>query len=467
MKMRNIIPLLLVAASLFMTSCDKEFDLQPTDTFNETNAFLDLSDAQRGLWAAYGRYSVYANDMYVSALLSDEAKLGPENAGQGATTYRYQFSSDGTTGGDVTGAWGSYYSLIDQCNRVLAVLPSLKATEDYPEAKRTVIEGQLKALRALGHFGLLRAYCKNYDAADPLGVPIMLVSNPLVKPARNNMGEVMSRIESDLTEAKILLSNENFTETEMNSINIAAFQAKIALFKRDYNAAISYATEVISSGARPVATNATDLESVFADEEGFEVLFRIVFNTSTSISTLWTTTSDDIYIAPSDKLLQSYRADTVIDIRKDAFFTTNDAGNPYVKKFYTGKATRVVDLKPVRMTEMHLIRAEAYAKLDDVANGKIDLEFIREKRYQPYTALNISTKEELLSRVLEERYLEFPFEGMRYFDLKRNELPVQRAISDANQAWIGLPANDFRFVLPIPRDEINANPNMVQNANYF
>jgi hypothetical protein len=61
------------------------------------------------------------------------------------------------------------------------------------------------AMRAIAHFGLLQSYCKNYDPADARGVPVMLVSNPLAKPARNTMGEVMAQIESDLTAAKALL----------------------------------------------------------------------------------------------------------------------------------------------------------------------------------------------------------------------------------------------------------------------
>jgi hypothetical protein len=69
---------------------------------------------------------------------------------------------------------------------------------------------------------------------------------------------------------------------------------------------------------------------------------------------------------------------------------------------------------------------------------------------------------------LDERFKELCFEGFRFFDLKRNALPVARAASDVppQLSWNTLPANDHRFALPIPQHEIFANHNMVQNPGY-
>src|SRR5205085_11370267 len=109
---------LYVAITLCVfSSCDKQLDLTPTDTFSDVNAFRTIADAQLGANEAYLRYGAYLNTMYVSALLSDEAKIGVDNSGQGALSYRYQYSSDATTGGDVTAAYGSYYYMIDQTTR--------------------------------------------------------------------------------------------------------------------------------------------------------------------------------------------------------------------------------------------------------------------------------------------------------------------------------------------------------------
>lgn len=460
----------LIAAVLGFSSCKKQLDLQPTDTFSDANAFLTIADVQLGLNEAYARYGAYANDMYVSALTSDESKLGLDNAGQGALTFRFQYASDGTTGGDVIQAFGNYYRLIDQVNRVLPFVPTVTAGPGE-EPRRDIIKGQLLALRAIAHFGLLQAYSKRYDPADTRGIAIMLESNPLAKPARNTMGEVMTQIEKDLADAKTILpavTAANFSDTVMNRINIAGYQARIALYKGDYNAAITYSTEVINANLRPLATG-SDFTGIWTDATlppNNETLFRIRYATSSAIGGLWTTTGGQIYIAPSDKLVASYGTG---DIRKDAYIGTLSPGNNYVNKFYTSsRGGRVVDIKAMRIVEMYLIRAEANAKkaTPDLAAAAADLNLVRSKRITGYVNETFTTAASLITAILDERFKELAFEGFRFFDLKRNNLPVQRAATDANPAWQTLPANSNLFVLPIPRDELNANPNMQQNDGY-
>lgn len=463
MKLRNY-SIYLIAACLLFSSCKKELDLSPTDSFNENNAFQTIDDVQKGTNAVYSRFGTYANKLYVSALVSDEAKIGADNQGQGALTYRYQYSSDPTTGGDVNPAFGGYYSVIDQINRVLPYVATVKAATPAEEARRPILRGQLLAMRALAHFEVMQMYSKNYNPSDPLGVPIMLKSEVFATPARNSMGEVITQVEADLNEAKGLLANVTFSDTVMNKVNIAAYQARISLYKGDYNAAITYSTEVINAAVKPLATIAT-YPGIWTDENTNEILFRIRYAADGAIGSLWTTSTNLIYIAPSDKLLASYADE---DIRKEAFFAELN-GNPLVYKFYeSSKGARVLDLKVIRTAEMYLIRAEAQAKkaTPDVAAGAADLNLVRANRIDGYTDVTFGSASALVTAVLNERFKEFCFEGLRLFDLKRNNLPVERSLTDANPAWQTLPAGNFRFVMPIPRSEINANPNMVQNDNY-
>lgn len=456
-----------IAMTVMVISCKKQLDLQPTDTFSDANAFLTLNDIQLGTNAAYGRYGAYADDMYVSALLSDEAKLGLDNAGQGALTYRYQYSSDPTTGGDVISAWGDFYALIDQVNRVLPFVSTVKATPSE-EPRRNILQGQLLALRAIATFDLLENYSKVYDASDPLGVPVLLKSDPLGKPARNTVAEVMTQVETDLSTAKGLLPNvtvASFSDTVMNKVNIAAYQARIALYKKDYASAITYSSEVINSGVKPLASGA-DFENIWTDDNVQETLFRIRYSNSSAIGGLWTTTGGQVYIAPSDKLVASYDAN---DIRLSTYIGTLSSGDNYVNKFLvSSRGGRVVDMKACRIAEMYLIRSESYAKSEtpNLALGAADLNTLRENRIAGYVDETFSSASDLITAVLYERYKELCFEGFRFYDLKRNGLPVERLASDANAAWQTLSASSYLFVLPIPRSELNANANMVQNAGY-
>lgn len=467
MKQNKSYIIFLIAAVVGFSSCKKDLEQQPTDTFSDANSFLSITDIQYGTNAAYKRYGAYANDMYTSALISDEAKIGAENTGFGLLTYRYQYASDLTTGGDVIQAFIDYYSMIDQINRVLPKVPTVTATP-AEEPRRNILKGQLIALRAIAHFGLLQAYCKNYSAADAKGIPVMEVSNPTLYPARNTMGEVMTFIENELATAKNLLpavTPANFSDTVMNRINIAAYQARVALYKGDYDAAVTYSTEVINSGIKPLVTG-PQFEAIWTDDTDNETLFRIRYETSPAIGTLWSGTgANSVQIAPSDKLVASYDAN---DIRLAAFIGTNATGK-YVNKFYQStRGGRIVDMKACRTAEMYLIRAEANAKkaTPDISAGAADLNALRAQRITGYINETFATAAALITAVLQERFKELAFEGFRFFDLKRNNLPVQRLASDASAAWQTLDAGSYRFVFPIPNSEILANPNMVQNDGY-
>jgi hypothetical protein len=87
-------------------------------------------------------------------------------------------------------------------------------------------------------------------------------------------------------------------------------------------------------------------------------------------------------------------------------------------------------------------------------------------RITGYINASFATATDLITAVLDERFKELCFEGFRFYDLKRNNLPVQRNASDASSDWQTLPVGSYRWVLPIPQAETNANPNMAQNDGY-
>ncbi|MBC7650522.1 MAG: RagB/SusD family nutrient uptake outer membrane protein [Deinococcales bacterium] len=449
---------------VMLVSCSKQIELAPTDTFTDINAFRTINDAQLGTNEAYARYGAYLNTIYTVSLITDEAKLGFDNSGQGAITYRYQSSSDA---GDLNAAYGSYYFLIDQVNRVLDKLPNVIATTTE-EPRRNYIKAQLLALRGISHFGLLQSFCKNYNASEVKGVPIVLKSDILTQPKRNTMGEVMTQIEKDLSDASALLpavTVSSFSDTTLNQVNIAAYRARIALYKGDYTAAINYATTVISSVVKPLATSA-NFPGIWTDANNMETLFRTRLANSTALGGLFTTTGNLIYIAPSDKLVASYAAS---DIRKSTFIG-GVATKYYLNKYFTSsRGGRIVDMKNCRISEMYLIRAEAYAKntIPDLVSGTADLNTLRTQRISGYVNQIFATTADLITAILDERYKELCFEGFRLFDLKRNGLSVQRNLSDVTStAWQTLATGDYKFILPIPQLEILANPNMVQNDGY-
>ncbi len=67
--------------------------------------------------------------------------------------------------------------------------------------------------------------------------------------------------------------------------------------------------------------------------------------------------------------------------------------------------------------------------------------------------------------ILDERRKEFIFEGKRFDDLMRTESDIVKFSLQQNFAAT-IPYGDHRLAWPIPKAEMDANSNMVQNTGY-
>lgn len=135
------------------------------------------------------------------------------------------------------------------------------------------------------------------------------------------------------------------------------------------------------------------------------------------------------------------------------------------------------DIKAFRVSEMVLIQAEARAFANDLPGVAAKLQLIRDKRAinGPAPALPVyANVTEAWADIVLERRLELAFEGHRYIDLKRLGTLANASIdrhpldcSTYSLPECSIPVTDFRFTLPIPRVETDANPSIVQNPGYI
>lgn len=456
----------LLAASILIVSCKKDLDLRPTDTVEEDVAFSSVAALQKGLNTAYTRYGTSrSSTMFATSITSDETKFGPNNGGTGQFGYRLQYNADGTSGGDVVTPFFNYYTALDQINRVLGKVDDVPTSGATESAQRDYIKGQLLALRAMCHFELLQAYAKKYDPADPLGIPVVTVSCLTCQPARNTVAQVVAQVEKDLSDGKGLMpaTTASFNNLELSQLAVTAYQARVALYKGEWQKASDLATTVINSGIKPLVSGSA-FTGIWTDDNTNETLFRSRFETNAAVGSNWTQTNGSIIFSPSDKLTSSYSAN---DIRSTTYIGTNSAGR-YVKKFsQSSRGGSIVDLKGIRTAEMYLIRAEARAELNDLAGAATDITSLRNARITGNTPTTYADKATAITDVLLERFRELAFEGFRFYDLKRRGLALQRNASDVDSPlWQNMPASSNRFVYPIPFDEILANKNIIQNPGY-
>jgi hypothetical protein len=279
---------------------------------------------------------------------------------------------------------------------------------------------------------------------------------------------LITQIEKDLADAKNLLpavTPGSFSDLSLNQVSITAFQARVALYKGEWQKAIDYATTVINSGIKPLVSGSA-FTGIWTDLNTNEILFRLRYENTSTLGSLWTTTGGNVILSPSDKLTNSY---SVNDIRSSTFIGSLSGKRTVNKFFQSVRGGRIVDAKAIRTAEMYLIRAEAYAKIatPDLSAGAADLNALRSQRIAGYTNETFGSAQALINAVIMERFKELCFEGFRFFDLKRLSLPLQRDASDVDSPlWQTLPADNTKFTFPIPQSEILANPNMKQNPGY-
>lgn len=459
-----------------MGSCKKLIDIPETDLIAGPIALKTVTNAEQGVIGAYG-----ANDVNMTILLNsvfaDELKVGEfYNA---ATVHEWQFGATDVSIRDSYTATNPNYTIIDRINRVLVALPVADSTKLGDNTLRNRVKGEALFLRAYAHFELFRFYCSNFT---PDGLAMTYMTLPSVSgQARIKMAPYFTQLNLDLSEAKNLVPNNLTDINRATRVAVSGLQARVALYQRDWANAELFATEYIASlPLSPIGSFA----GIWADVNTNEVALRIVKNTGNRMGSIFRGTSASasnigtVTWIPSGKLWDSY--DKVNDVRFNAYFkdepllSARSRPSRLVKKYdgtpYGTTNENVADAKVFRTGEMILIRAEARAELGKFTganSAETDINALRTARITGYVNQSFSSATAAISAIIDERFKELPFEGHRFWDLKRRNLPVSRDLADAPSVNSQvLPSGNFRFLLPLPLREIQANPLWVQNPGF-
>ncbi|RZL19779.1 MAG: RagB/SusD family nutrient uptake outer membrane protein [Pedobacter sp.] len=447
---------------LTATSCTK-LDLKPTDTISPDKAFRNIADINLGVIGAYALvdYSMIS----LSSTVADENMFPTENTVGNSDAFRWLYTAGS---GSVTSLYGNNYAAIDRLNRVLTAQNALTFTgADLTLSNR--YKGELLALRAYLHFELLRAYASSYQTG-ALGVPYMKESI-ISYPARDKFETVIANAKADLIAAKALIPTTFTDKSRITRNAVSAIQARVALYEKNWADAITYSTEVIN--ALPLAT-AAQFPGLWTDANDSEVAWKLkrVGTTDARVGDFYFRQTGGIVLyAPSFKLIAAFNPAN--DLRYSAYIKfdatrTGTKSQYLVNKYIGGTATApgLVDVKLFRTGEMYLIRAEA--KAESTGDGAADLNTLRAARITGYTPATFADKATLIDAIMNERFKELAFEGHRFFDLKRRNLPIERLPADAVNASgaITLTPTQAQYAFPIPALEISVNKNTVQNPNY-
>lgn len=472
---------ILIASVASLSSCKKEFlDETPPTSVPVVDAIKtesDLNDAINGMYAAMRNYYSFGRDIPVLGdVLADNAYVSSTNSGRYLQEQNYTYIA---TNGEASDIWSQGYYSILQANRIIYAINTQFPT---PTNNVNEIKGEAYIARALNYLELVNYFAKPYTTSSTAdGVPLVTtptnISGALIKPARATVAAVYDKIISDLDSAYAIMP----TTTTLHSVNsnylskyaAKAIEARAYLYKGDYTNARDAALNLVNNGGYSL-TPSTSFVAYWANPGAvatkIETIFELALNTATNngfngLDAIYAQGGYGDILCYTD-LYNSYAS---TDIRKSLILTGTRGGATalIVNKYPNyALASDKDDIKVIRYAEVLLTLAESYASLGDNINAQTyvnQLAKMRDPSFAGYT----STGAQLVSDILNERKKELAFEGLRYFDLQRLNLPVNRP-SQANTAptLSTLAADDNRRILPIPQAEVDANSNVKQNPGY-
>jgi hypothetical protein len=480
MKFKNYLYILFVGATI-MTSCKKEFLVETPPTAAPIALAIvtenDMADAVNGMYATMRNTISYGRDIPVLGdLLADNVYISSANSGRYLAENAYNFISTNTEASNI---WNQNYYTISQANRIInSSVPSSAAADQ--------LKGEAYTVRGLAYLTLVNFYATPFTVnPTAAGVPIVTgFQGALTKPSRNTVAEVYTRINTDLDSAFTLMSGTAISFHSTNSYYIAkyaakAIQARAKLYSGDYAGARDAALSVVQNGAYTL-TPSTGLVAYWGNNTGvatkLETIFELALNTATNNGTtgldyLYSNVTNAGYgdlLATTDL----YNAYSATDARRllitNGTRAANSAQAYIVNKYPNIRQTDRDDIKIIRYAEVLLTLAEGYARINDEVNARIYLNQLAKQR-DPSFAGYTSAGNQLLTDILNERRKELAFEGLRFFDLTRLNLPITRpqtAAMGSAPTYPTVSITDFRRILPIPQAETDANPNVKQNPGY-
>lgn len=466
---------ILISIWVMILSCGCSFLEVENRGKSDTDTFFSEMDGLRtariGLYnVAYDFYDKY---LYKYAEVAGDCVQASVVGSGNDMYYQYNFLSTPDLEATAVGfLWKLGYVVLINANTILNYTDDLIKT--YPEYSEEIrsIEAQALFMRALAHFDLVRCYAQPYNHTSGAGHPGVPVVDHVVgtseRLARNTVAEVYAQVIKDLKNAVAILGDAAPEDAHyISGAACLALLARVCLYMEDYSQAEYYATKVISSFP---LTPRTDYAAMFTGEEtGTEAIFRLTgYYAGTYMKSFYNYESP-AYV-PIEEFCSEFLPD---DVRKGLL--ESPSGSAAVMKYYdlTGAAPDewFYNITVLRCSEMYLVRSEARLFQNDLKGASEDLLAVRSRALgtvagdSDIARMVSSGADAVFSQIKEERKKELCFEGHRFFDLARwNDDIVRPASSNSSARIVRYP--DYRYALPIPQVEMDANEAMKQNEGY-
>ena len=391
----------------------------------------------------------------------------------------YEFR-DLQTESDFEAVYSEIYELINEANQIIE---QIEYADFLPEAEKNQIHAEAFTARCMAHFMATLLYAQNYNyTTDASHLGIVYNTRCQVAgvdyPARQTMQKTWELLQQDM-ETALSLFTENQAlpygpqHSYFNKCSANALFARIALQMNDWEKALQHAEYVIQHAPVNLMTGDRYIPEWEKPEEPVSEILLEFSAPRDSEGSVSSSLGHDFFsysnlityneLVASGDLIDLYEAN---DIRSGMFLikklptSVNEviADEPYyfTKKFQDDPGTTCI-----RLSEMYLIKAEAYARIGNNAEALAALNTIRNRA----GLASVTGTDNLLEEIFLERRRELAFEGHLFFDITRYKKDVIRN-KGCISAVCGLTWPSNYYVLPIPESSITLNENMTQNEGY-
>lgn len=446
--MRKVFLTIPVALLLFfvMPGCKKILEVEPQSDITEEVFYRSEGDFDPNLAGIYTVMRNIANNVTYGTERSEELI----SASNSRFTVAWSHTLSETSGSINYNEW---YRGIGHCNLLLLKIQDFSFSSN-PDLKKRIL-AETHALRAWFYFHLVRVIG---DA--PLMLEAVVDENVPLLP-RSTAADVMNQIKADLNEALAQLTGiSNFSKNAYPSKyrfaygSVQALKADVHLWtakvlgggNAEFNAAIEASNEAMASGLSLNADfkNVVGVRASSNNEVALAVYFhrdetpggnytknalpflQIVQGALNLDSIPWAASSGNgqgaYQISPLSKTLFTNTADKRIPFTWVVERQTTGPKISWITKYpgtkYSDDRIPDNDVIIYRAADILLMRAEAYAGIDNTSEAIEDLDAVRIRAGIGAWAGG-TDKASVEKAIIDERGREFFFENKRWFDLVR------------------------------------------------
>ncbi len=495
----------LVEPSPGLTTLEDFYSVGATAVQNTNAAYAPL------MWEFN---STYFPEWFIGDVVSDDALKGGQSIGDMADVYDMENFKTNSNNGLLLDFYRAQWQGIQRCNLPIRQIPLMSQDSLMTSNVQNRLVGELKFLRALYYFRLVRVFGDLPLVTEPIE------SSSDWQQVRKPVSEIYRQIVEDLTDANSKLWNKSdYSANDLGRATKGAAQAmllKVNLYQKNYQEAKRWGDSILNSNEYALLANYAD-NFKLSGENGAESVFEIQYMedptsdygegfgfTRGTFTVVLTRSRSSKYQGwgfnkPTQNLYNEFEAG---DPRRDiTIFNPSNSeietpsqeiylGSRYLNRKYalmnddgsiyplTHPTRGPINTKVIRYADVLLMYAEACNELGQIIPAKATLEQVRARARANGAVLSsfpygtyVDNQDDLRMAIRHERRVELAMEGHRWFDLCRwgiakETMDAYKATESAEaQAEMAPFIKGKHELFPIPIKEIDLNP-MDQNNEY-